>query len=69
MIAVIAGNKREFDDFTKPWVAFGDKNKFRFVSRIDDVRGVNFSEVVRIGTHDKLSNSSELYSAAISRIK
>jgi hypothetical protein len=69
MIAVISGKKQEFDEFIKPWVDIDDKEKFRFIGRIQDVRGVNFSEVIRIGTHYNLKNSYEIYNAALMRIK
>ena len=69
MIAVIAGNKREFDDFVKPWLDSRDMKKFKYVSRIEDVRGVNFSEVVRIGTYFDKRDGPDIFDAVIMRIK
>jgi hypothetical protein len=69
MIAVIAGNKREFDDFVRPWLVSQDIKKFKYVSRINDVRGVNFSEVIRIGTYFDKRDGADIFDAAIMRIK
>ena len=69
MIAVISGNKREFQYFTRHWVDPDDISKFKYIGRIDDVRGVNFTEVVRVGTHFKNRDAEEIYNAALARIK
>lgn len=69
MIAVLAGNKREFDDFIKPWVSHQDGKKFKYVRRIEDVRGVNFSEVVRIGTYFENKDGPDIFDAVIMRVK
>ena len=69
MIAVLAGSKREFDDFIKPWVSLQDSRKFKYVSRINDVRGVNFSEVIRIGTYFENKDGPDIFDAAIMRVK
>ena len=50
MIAVLAGSKKQFDNFIKPWVTYRDECKFRYVSRMSDVRGVEFTDYIRIGT-------------------
>ena len=69
MIAVISGNKQEFDGFINPWLDPDDASKFRYVGRIEDVMGVNFTEVVRIGTHFENRDAEYLYNAALTRIK
>jgi hypothetical protein len=69
MIGVISGKKKEFDDFIKLWVDIEDRRKFRFIGRVDHIRGVNFCEVIRIGTYYDLKNSCEIYNAALMRIK
>jgi len=54
MIAVIAGSRRQFDDFMRHWVHQPDQKKFKCVTKIDDVRGWRPIEVIRIGTYYKL---------------
>ena len=69
MIAVISYSKREFDDFIKYLVCHDDVNKFKCVKCVDDIRGINFTNVIRIGQFFRIRNIDELYSHALSRVK
>lgn len=50
-IAVIAHQKRHFDQWVHEWVANEDKQKFVLVTNPDDVRGRKFSHVISIGPY------------------
>jgi hypothetical protein len=50
MIAVLAGSKKQYDDFLRPWLDYKDKDKFRYVPRVIGAIGVNFTDYIRIGT-------------------
>lgn len=69
MIAVISGSQSEFEDFIRRWVFDRDQEIFKRVSRVDDVRGVNFTEVIRIGSFYRMKDHQKLHEYALSRIK
>lgn len=67
MIGVVCSGKQQFNDFLKSWIKFEDRCKFKCVTRIDDVCGVHFTDVIRVGSYWDLRGHHELYAAAQSR--
>lgn len=50
MIAVLAGSRREFDQFIRPWVKYADRNKFVYVGDVGDIMQRKFTNIIHIGT-------------------
>ena len=46
MIAVLARDKREFDEWINPFVKRGDHRKFVYIASIDSVQGIRFVESI-----------------------
>ena len=70
MIAVLAGNKRQFDNWLKPWVSSEDDYyKFYYVGCEEDARARNFTEIIRIGTWKDKDNYYSLESMILDRIR
>ena len=49
MIAVLCTKREYFHQWLDSWICPDDKYKFRSVIRVDDVHGLRFTEVIRIG--------------------
>lgn len=49
VIAVVAGNKAEFEDFVR-WLEPADRRLFRYVHRADLTHGMQVVRVLRVGS-------------------
>jgi hypothetical protein len=65
MIAVISDSQSSFNDFIKPWVEKEDQRSFLWVKDIRDVRGIKFTDVIRIGSYWKLKDIDQIYAEAM----
>jgi len=68
MIAVISHTERHY----REWLSYiepQDQNHFRHISRPQDICGVTFTGVIRIGPYWRLENHIELYDQALIRIR
>jgi hypothetical protein len=61
MIAVLCRSTAQYNDFINFWVHHDDREIFHRVSTIDDMRGREFTEVIRIGTYHKTTEYDRLY--------
>ena len=68
-IAVLAGTFKQYNEFTKHWVCPEDRNKFVYVDRVEKILGMEFLDVVRIGSYDDVRNHDELYYHSKMRIR
>ena len=59
-IVVIAGNKREFDNFIRPWMTPNEAKQFRYAGSYRDVVGIKISNVVKIGTWQDKRDAHEI---------
>jgi len=69
MIAVLAGNRREFDEFLTPWVSGAQRRKFTYVGRATDAMGCAFTDIIKIGNWRRNLNLYELESICNHRLK
>ena len=67
MIAVISYSKYEFNDFIRS-VHIDDRKIFRHVRDFEDVHGVKFTNVIKIGDYKRMPDFKALYFYALSRI-
>lgn len=67
-VAVIARRLQDFKDFTH-WMEPEDRRHFVLITRADQLCGIIFSNVVRIGAYEKIPNHHEIYIRALTRIR
>ena len=58
-IAVIAGSKRQYDNFTN-YIHFKDKEKYKLALDANHLRGFRFYDYVRIGTWYQLKGLDDI---------
>ncbi|MBL4795914.1 MAG: hypothetical protein JKY50_00715 [Oleispira sp.] len=67
-IAVVAGTVREFKHFMDS-IYPEDWDKFHKVTRMEDIRGILFSEVIRTSGWFGTSYERSLYHEALTRVR
>lgn len=67
MIGIICRTDKEFREFLNAWVEPNDHRKFKRISRIYDLFGFDFKDIIRIGEYRKLRNHEDIYTYAIGK--
>jgi len=67
MIAVFAGDKKQFDDFKNN--RYTGKEKLCYIGSERDCRGIQFSDVICIGTWYKNKEFDSLYDYCIKHVE
>ena len=69
MIAVIARDRHQFDQWIMPWVSVEEHKKFRCISDVESCRGSYYTEYISIGDFYMIRNYDEILAAVKRRIQ